>query len=360
MQAAAAPLLDPGTTAQNIRQRFATAVEQFDSSPPPLVLGHHDVDGLAAMAILIRAFQASPREVASRIVGRGENVWSKAMMQELRGIEVGGVIAVDLGVRQGSIKAGTPTIVVDHHVPTGIPADATVITGYGLHPVPTSSLLAYWCSQQLADVDPWAWIPALGLIGDMADRDGFAELAVARERYGITTLREATSLLNAPRRSASGDATAALTLLLKAKSPEEIISGEHAETATLLAAREEVKRALDAAKRIPPRIRNGVALILLHSPCQIHPLIAQSWRSKLRNTIVMAANTGYRPGWVHFAVRTALDIDLVEFLAKHAPANADENYGSGHPRATGGALRPAGWNAFITELGFGSKERIHQ
>ncbi|MEO8629293.1 MAG: phosphoesterase [Betaproteobacteria bacterium] len=358
MQGAVTHLLDARSTAQEIRERFAMAFEEFDRNLPTLIMGHHDVDGLAAMAILIRAFQAAGRAVVSRIVGRAENVWSKAMMDELRDIELGGVIAADLGVRQGSIKTGTPTIVIDHHVPTGIPTAATVITGYGLQPVPTSSLLAYWCSQELADVERWVWIPALGLIGDMADRDGFLELAVARERYGITTLREATSLLNAPRRSASGNASAALTLLLKSESPKEIISGQHAETETLLAAREEVKRALDAAKRLPPRIRNSVDLILLDSPCQIHPLIAQSWRGRLRKTIVLAANTGYRPGWIHFSVRSALDIDLVEFLAKHAPAGADENYGSGHPQATGGALSPADWNALITDLGFGSQKQV--
>jgi single-stranded-DNA-specific exonuclease len=63
---------------------------------------------------------------------------------------------------------------------------------------------------------------------------------------------------------------------------------------------------------------------------------------------------------VHFAVRSALDIDLVEFLAKHAPAGADENYGSGHPGATGGALRPADWNAFIAGLGFDVPEQVQE
>jgi len=67
----------------------------------------------------------------------------------------------------------------------------------------------------------------------------------------------------------------------------------------------------------------------------------------------MAANTGYRPGWVHFAVRSGEDRDLVGFLAEHRPPGADEMYGAGHRQATGGALRPADWNAFITGLGFG-------
>jgi single-stranded-DNA-specific exonuclease len=119
------------------------------------------------------------------------------------------------------------------------------------------------------------------------------------------------------------------------------------------AAREQVKVDLDAARRVPPKVKGDVALIRFHSPCQIHPLVAQAWRGRLRNNIVIAANTGYRPGWVHFATRTALDLDLIAFLQDHAPEGADENYGSGHRQATGGALRSESWNQFVTGLGFG-------
>jgi single-stranded-DNA-specific exonuclease len=67
---------------------------------------------------------------------------------------------------------------------------------------------------------------------------------------------------------------------------------------------------------------------------------------------VLAANTGYRDGWVHFAARTATGTDLIAFLAAHRPPGAGEEYGSGHAQATGGALRPADWNAFVAGLGF--------
>jgi single-stranded-DNA-specific exonuclease len=228
-----------------------------------------------------------------------------------------------------------------------------MISGIEMEPVPTSSLLAYWCASVIAEVDDLLWIAALGIIGDMAEKSGFPEMEEARKQYGITALREATALLNAPRRSATGDARPALDLLMKAKGPKAILSGEHPETALLQAAREQVKLDLDAARRVPPKVKGDVALIRFHSPCQIHPLVAQAWRGRLRNNIVIAANTGYRPGWVHFATRTALDLDLIAFLREHAPEGADENYGSGHRQATGGALRPESWNQFVTGLGFG-------
>ena len=336
-----------------VQQTFRGAVGRFRTDVPALILGHNDADGLSASALLARALGRSDRPVQIRILGRGENPWSDTMRTELSDAPVGGLIVTDLGTREGEILAGTETVVIDHHVPTGIPGSATVISGFDMDPVPTTSLLAYWCGSAIAEVEDLLWIAALGIIGDMAEKSGFPELEDARSRYGITALREATALLNAPRRSATGDTKPALDLLMKAGGPKEILSGEHPETALLREARDEVKRELEVAKRVPPKVRGNVALICFDSRCQIHPLVAQAWRGRLRNNIVLAVNTGYRPGWIHFAARTALDLDLIAFLRDNAPPGADENYGSGHIQATGGALRPEAWNIFVEKLGFG-------
>ena len=341
--------------AAGVRERFAAVVARFDRSRPVWVLGHNDADGLSATALFARAFEAAGWTVRTRIVGRGESPWSAEMREELAGVEAGGIVVTDLGVRDGVLKPGVPAIVVDHHVPTGAP-EAEVITGYGLDPIPTSSLLAFWCAGALADPEPWLWLAAVGLIGDMADGAGFPEMAAAR-RYGITALRDAVSLVNAPRRSASGDAQPALELLLQAGGPREVTDGSRPQTAMLTAAKAEVKTELDAARRVAPKVRNGTALIRFHSATQIHPLVAQQWRSRLKGDVVLAANTGYRPGWVHFAVRTARDLDLIAWLADRRPPGADEAYGSGHRQATGGALRLPDWNAFVDRLGF-PEERI--
>jgi single-stranded-DNA-specific exonuclease len=344
-------------TAENpilvVQQTFRMAVDKFRADAPVLILGHNDADGLSASALLARALRQQARPHRVRILGRGENPWSDEMRTELSDAPVGGLIVTDLGVREGDILPGAETVVIDHHVPAGTPGAATVISGFHMDPVPTSSLLAYWCAAALARGDDLLWIAVLGIIGDMAEKSGFPELEDARKRYGITVLREATALLNAPRRSASSDAKPALDLLMKAGGPKEILSGEHPETALLQAAREEVKRELEAARRVPPTVKGNVALICFNSPCQVHPLVAQAWRGRLRNNIVLAVNTGYRPGWIHFAARTALDLDLIAFLRDNAPPGADQNYGSGHRQATGGALRPEAWNMFVEKLGFG-------
>lgn len=340
-----------------IGRDFARAVAGFGPGVP-LIFTHNDADGLSSGALLARALSRDGREPGIRVLGRGENPWSPDMAAELAAQSPAGLVVADLGLRAGAVRPGTPTVVIDHHVPTGDAGGATVISGFGAEPTPTTSLLALWCAAGLGPADDLLWLAAIGIIGDLGDKAPFPALAEARKRYGATALREAVSLLNAPRRAGLGDAGPALALLMKADGPKAVISGEHPETALLAAARDEVKQALEAGRRVPPRVKGPVALIRLHSPCQIHPLIAQSWKTRLKDSIVMVANTGYRPGWVHFAVRSATGRDLVAFLRDHAPDGADENYGNGHQQATGGALRPPAWNAFIAGLGFGPEMQV--
>ena len=336
---------------------FLAALARFDPGKAILILTHNDADGLSAGAIFARAFDRVGRTWQVRILGRGENPWSEAMRAELAGRSIGGLIVADLGLRDGAVLPGTPTVVVDHHVPTGSSGDAVVISGYGEDPIPTTSLLAWRCAGALGAADDWLWLAAVGLIGDLGDKAPFAELAAAKTLHTATALREATSMVNAPRRTGGGNAQPAFDLLMKADGAKDAVSGRHAETALLQAAREEVKAALEVAKRVPPRVSGDVALIGLDTPCQVHPLVAQAWRTRLKDKIVVAANHGYRPGWVHFATRSATGRNLIAFLKEVGPPGADENYGNGHEQATGGALRTADWPVFLRNIGFGPDGR---
>ncbi len=353
-----------------IGRAFAAAVAAF---PPgdTLILSHDDADGLSSCAILARALRRSGRSVRTRLVGRGENAWSAAMQRALEQCAPASLVVSDLGLRAQVLCAGTPTVVIDHHVTdlaSGMVADGVLgLTGYGMADVPTSSLLAFWCARGMAsagmidDADDLLWLAAIGLIGDLGDGGSvFPEFAAARQAYGITALRKAVSLLNAPRRSGSGDGAPALALLDKADGPKAVLSGVHPETETLLAAKREVAEAMEAARKLAPIVGRELAVIRLHSACQIHPLIAQSWRGRLKDRIVMAVNTGFRPGWVHFAARTAKDVDLVAFFRDHAPDGADEQYGNGHRQASGGALLIPVWNRFIQDLGFGPELIVNE
>ncbi|MBM0104932.1 DHH family phosphoesterase [Steroidobacter sp. S1-65] len=339
------------------QRAFAAGLATFGNEPV-LILAHHDADGLASATLFARTLPAIGRQSEVRLVGRGENPWSAEIRAELARRKIGGLIVVDLGARDGVLREGTPTIVVDHHVPQGAPAAATLITGFGMSPIPTSSLLSYRCASILADATHLLWLAAIGIIGDMAEGLGFPEMDQARARYGLTVLRAATTLINQPRRSSSGDATPALALLLKAKHPREIVSGEHPETAQLIAARDEVRSELERVRRTAPRVNAEVALIQFASACQIHPLIAQMWSQRMKRRVVIAANHGFRAGWVHFAARAAADVDLVAFLRDRAPAVTDASYGGGHRKASGGALQVARWNEFVGNLGFGAEAQV--
>ena len=76
------------------------------------------------------------------IVGKGESPWDGDMAPRLGVIDPGGLIVADPGTRPEPVLSGCPTVVIDHHVPTGEPQHVMTISGNGLTPEPTTSLLA--------------------------------------------------------------------------------------------------------------------------------------------------------------------------------------------------------------------------
>lgn len=332
-------------------EAFSGALQLFDRSRPIVVLSHFDADGLSAAAILTRSLERTGWTPVPLIVGKGETPWDRLLAARIDALRPGGLIVADLGTRPQPVLPGCPTVVIDHHVPTGEPQDAITISGNGLSPEPTAALLAWWAAGSLGRQDDLLWLAAVGLIGDMAEEAAFPEMIEAQRCWGKTALRDAVSLINAPRRTAAADVGPALRLMMRANGPKEISKGQDADAMALHAAKAEVRAAMDVAKRVPPIVVGDVALIQLDSACQIHPLIAQQWRGRLRDKIVIAANRGYRPGWVHFAARSATGRNIIDFLAEHRPPGADGRYGNGHAQASGGALQAADWNSFVAGLG---------
>lgn len=344
---------------------FARATAGFGPDAP-VVLCHDDADGLSAGALLARALARAGRSPGPvRVIGRGASPWSAPIRDELAARRPGGLVVTDLGVQAGAILPGIPTVLVDHHVPRSWPdpSEATVISGHADTPIPTSSLLALACATALGASEDLAWLAGIGLVGDLGERGAGSDfpdiMGPLRKAHTAKALREAVSLVNAPRRSASGDATPALRLLLRATGPADIVGGTDPEAAALQAARAEVKAALDAARSVPPLFAGPVALIRCASPCQIHPLVAQSWTGRLRRQVVIGANAGFRSGYVHFAARSAAVPDLITFLQERAPAlGPDDQFAQGHRRATGGQVRVETWNRFVAGLGFGPEAQV--
>ena len=210
------------------------------------------------------------------------------------------------------------------------------------------------------------WLAGISLLSDLGDKAPFAELQAAKKQFGGGALRDATSLLNAPRRTATGDASAALRLLLKADGPKQVVGDAFEETQELLAAKAEVGAALAMARKLPPRFSTmmrgelGADLIAIRmdTPVQVHPLVATQWRARFPKSVIFGVNTGYRPGWVHFSGRAPAGVNLIAWLKVHRPAEADSQYGNGHDQAAGGALPVEVWNRWAEEVGFGPEMQV--
>ena len=348
----------PAEFMQRGREKFARFAAEAKERGSIFVLCHSDADGLTTGAILTRALRRAGATVEVQATGKGGSAWSDETAALLAERRPAGLIVGDLGVRAEPAWSDGPTFFIDHHRPSGLPPDADthVVTGYGLEPTPTSALLALMCVGGLegVDVEDLDWIAALGVLGDLGDKAPFGLLGPAKKLYGAGVLRDATTLVNAPRRSASGDPSAALKLMLESVHPREIAAGESPEADSLRRDKEEVAAAYTEAKKAAPKFAGVAAAIKIHTPCQIHPLVAQIWRTRLPKNIVMGVNTGYRPGWVHFSARCGKDRNLLDFFREHRPAGADSrSYGQGHDQAGGGALPVPVWNEFARELGFG-------
>ena len=335
--------------------RAATAAffGRFRPADRLVVFCHFDADGLAAGAVFGRALGrlgfSDVRVVAS---GRGESAFSAGGRERLE-VLTAGLVVTDLGVNGAGVLVGVPTLFVDHHRPEGIPAGATVVSGYGWEPVPTSAWLAFELMLPLVDMDGLGWIAAVGVLSDLGDKAPWPRLPELKKRYMVRWLKEAVALVNAARRAAAFDVETPLSLLLDANSPKELAEDPRAER--LQSYRAEVNAALALARRAAPVFaqRGPFVLLKLDSPVQLHPLIAQGWRGRLPEYAVIAANRGYLPGVVAFSARTLRDDLKLPEIFRSVDLGGDYAYGHGHDRASGGHLPVKAFNRLLSGLGFG-------
>lgn len=328
----------------------------LDVVPPEaqhVLLCHSDADGLSAGVILCRALERSGRQhVKLLTTGKGESAWSERSVERVAHARPGALFVVDLGSRPKPIFPGIPTLLIDHHRSLGVPPGAVLVSSYKWRPSPCTSDLAFWLASTQADVGDLDWIAAVGIIGDLGHHATLAPLPQAKRRYGSKVLQETTTLVNAARRSASGDASVALAALLRAHEPAEIAHGHLAEARELADMRQAFDQAVKRAKRAGPVFSRRVALICVSSPYQVHPILAQIWRGRLPDHIVMVANEGYLPGRVNFSVRTSLDVSLLDFMQAFRQGLDATEFGYGHDKATGGSLSADDWKRLLATMGF--------
>ena len=346
---------------------FRDWLDARDRAAPLVVFCHFDADGLAAGALFGRVL---PRLGFERVTvvpsGRDENAFlSDSAAERLGALSPAALIVTDLGVHEAGVLDAIPTLYVDHHRPEGAPP-GVVISGYGWDPIPCSAWLAFDLLDALpeADLDDLLWIAAVGVLSDLGDSAPWPRLAEAKKRYTAKWLKEAVVLTNAARRASTFDPQTPLALLLSGDGPKALSEGPGSDQ--LAAYRTEVNRELREARRVAPAFSErdpetdiapeGLRFALLHldSPCQVHPLIAQQWRTRLPKYPVIAANRGYLPGTVAFSTRTARDDVSLPALYQSIDLGTEhaDRFGHGHDAASGGHLPPAAFNRLLDALGF--------
>jgi len=322
---------------------------------------HGDADGCAAAVILSETLEQGGAPAPLLLPpGKGENCFSPGFRQRLEPLAQA-VAVLDMGSRAEPIVA-RPLLVVDHHVTEGVPPGAVLVTGYrelGFC-VPTAEL-----ARLVAEGMPGynaaraGWLAALGVQADAGGRAPVAALAAARAAYGTRTLSRAAGLINAARRAAAHRVPVGVAALQAAQDPGDLAELRIPEAKQLEAYRQEVEAETRRVRHIAPQFAGGVALLEFSSPCQVHGLVAASWARRLADFVVMAANVGYLPGKVNFAVRAHRDLDLVALL-RDVPFERVEpdEYAHGHRAATGGSLTFASFNRMLAALGFGPEAMV--
>lgn len=331
---------------------FESFLAKLDKAERTLVFHDSDADGVTAGVVLQRALERLAfTNVARSAPTRERDAWSEANRAVIASFESRSLFVLDLGSRDESLIDG-PQCFIDHHRPDGVPPGATLISAYEWKPIPNTSLIVYDLASALVDVSELDWIAAIGAISDVGERAPFPLLERVRSKYAMSDLKEATTLVNAARRASEYQPETAARALLAHATPKELVKSQSGDVRALKEAREEVKREMAQAKKAAPKFSGRVALVRIRSRCQIHPVIAQIWRTRLPAYIVMVANDGYVPGRVNFSMRTATSANLLDFLRAIDIGEGEGSYARGHDQATGGSLPVERFDALLRELGF--------
>lgn len=314
-----------------------------------LIVPDGDADGLTSAALAWRHVLACGGTPQVLHPARGEHAHSPVVRQAIAHAGADLVLVLDQGSRAGTIAPGTPTLVIDHHRARGVPDGAVFVSGADRDDIASTSELAWRVFDGQVHLAEHAWIGALGALAD-GGRTALSRWA----GFQIGTkkaLSGASSRINAANRSAGFEVGVAFRALLSARSASDIVEGRSREARRLDELRLEVQAEVDRCSRTAPKVSGRFALILFRSGARVHPLVAQRWTQRLRDRVVIAANGGFLPGRVNFAMRSALDVDLLELLQRfNFPSELE--VGHGHRKATGGSLPDDLFSGFVTALGF--------
>lgn len=332
-------------------RRFRRWLHQAPPRARVVLLAGRQLDGLAAGVVLRRACERGGRSVRLLIPPRGAAAWDGALLARLASGPPSVLVALGVGGPVAPPPAGLPVLVVDHRPLVEIPG-VTVISGAGWQPPPSTSSLVYWLAQSIADVRKLGWVAALGAMAALGERTALELVAEARRAHGGHWLRELLPLLRAAGRAAEPPIDAMVRLLGQARDPRDAITAERPELMQVLAARDEVEAAIEAAKAVAPAALAPLTLVRLDSPCQIETVLARIWAARRPAAPVLVGNAGDFSGRVGFATLAAGDPAWRgQFLAA-LPAGALLEPAAGDaPEMVSGAVAAGEWPALLARLG---------
>ena len=311
-----------------------------------------DADGLAAAGVFERVLERAGHPLTTVLPDRERNVWTPENRRRLAETQPEFTFVLDLGSRGEKVLDGVPACFIDHHRPEGVPSGDTLISGYAWEPIPNTSWMVYELAGALCEVEDLDWIAAIGTLSDLGEKAPWPLIDLAKKKYTAKWLKEATALVNAPRRSANFRPELALAALRENTSPRELCESKAPSSQALRAARQEVKAAFEEAKKAAPKFSGEVALLEISSPCQVHPLLAQVWRGRLPKFHVVVANTGYLPDRVNFSARSAKGKSVLDYLKSLDAGEGEGHFGHGHDQASGGSLPPERFEKLKRAMGF--------
>ena len=341
-----------------LEARFDSARATFAplvASLPPRVSAVFDVDadGLASAGVFERVMERAGHPIETVLPDRERNVWTSENRARLRATNPQYTFILDLGSRDEKVLDGIPACFIDHHRPEGVPDGDTLLSGYLLDPIPNTSWMVYELGAAIAEVEDLDWIAAIGTFSDLGEKAPWPLLDLAKKKYTAKWLKEATALVNAPRRSSNFRPELALRALREADSPRALCESNSPASNALREAREEVKAAFEEAKKTAPKFSGEVALLEISSPCQVHPLLAQVWRGRLPKFHVVVANSGYMPDRVNFSARSAKGRSVLDYLKSLDAGQGEGHFGHGHDAASGGSLPPERFEKLKSARGVG-------
>ena len=340
-------------TPEIAREEFASYVGRLDRKGRTLVFHDSDADGVTAGVVLEAALGRMGFVSLSRIApGRERDAWSVENRTLIASHAPDSLFLLDLGSRGEPLIDRGEVCLIDHHHPDGTPPGALLISGFTWRPIPNTSLMVYDLCSPIVSVDDLDWIAAVGVLSDLGDKAPFPLLERVKKRYRMAHLKEITTLVNAARRVSDCRPEIAARALMTHGSPAALIASESSDVEWMRNAREEVKAEMAIAKKAAPKFSGNVALVRVRSTCQVHPVIAQIWRTRLPKYIVIVANDGFLPGRVNFSARSAEGVNLLEFLRGIDLGEGEGSYARGHEQATGGSLPVERWNLLLEKLGF--------